>query len=156
MSTHTSLSQAGVLIGLGLVLTAGIIGFDAQQMVVPSVYAKVGPRVFPIIVACGLAIAGLLVIWRARAGDFPVAEGDTDWAAVAIISGGLVLHMNLLKPLGFIPASFILFLCVAYAFGSRRYLRDALIAAVMVTVTYLCFTKLLGLQLPPGILKGII
>ncbi len=144
------------MIGLGLVLTAGIIGFDAQQMVVPSVYAKVGPRVFPILVACGLAIAGLLVLWRARVGDFPVAEGETDWAAVAIISGGLVLHMNLLKPVGFIPAGFILFLCVSYAFGSRRYWRDVLIAAVMVTVTYLCFTRLLGLQLPPGVLKGII
>lgn len=150
-----TLSVAGVLIGLGLLVFAGVIGFDAATMRVPQVHAKVGPRIFPIIVSVGLAIAGLLILLKSRAGDFPEAEGETDWTAVGIIAAGLVIHMNILKPLGFIPAGVVLFMSVAVGFGSRSYIRDFAIAVAMVTVAYLGFTQFLGLQLPPGILGWI-
>lgn len=148
--------MAGLLIGLGLLLLAGVIGLDAAGMDVPRIHAKVGPRVFPVIVSCGLAISGLLTILTARRGDFPVAEGDTDWRAVAIMGAGLVLHLNVLKPLGFIPAGVILFMSVTLAFGSRNYGRDCLVGVVLASLAYFGFTKLLGLQLPPGLLKGLI
>jgi putative tricarboxylic transport membrane protein len=63
--------------------------------------------------------------------------------------------MNLLKPLGFVPAGVILFWSVAFAFGSRRYGRDLLVGLLLVLFAYLGFTYGLGLQLPPGILKGL-
>jgi putative tricarboxylic transport membrane protein len=147
---------AGLLIGLGLVITAAVIGYDAMNMRVPPIHAKVGPRVFPILVACGLALAGALTLLSARRGDFPEAEGDTDWTALGIIAAGLIVHWNILKPLGFIPAGIVLFLAVSTAFGSRAFLRDAIIAVALVTVTYFGFTRALGLQLPPGILAGLI
>ncbi len=149
-------SLAGLGIGLGLFILAAIIGFDVAHMRVPPVHAKVGPRVFPVIVSCGLALAGLFTVLTARRGDFQEAEGDTDWRAVAFIAAGLVLQLNLLKPLGFIPAGFILFMSVVLAFGSKNYLRDSAIALAVVTVTYFLFTRFLGLQLPPGVLKGLI
>lgn len=151
----TRLPLAGVLIGLGLLIAAAVIGWDAMNMRIPPVHAKVGPRVFPILVSCGLAIAGLLTLLSARRGEFPDAEGDTDWRAVGIMAAGLVLQLNLLKPLGFIPAGIILFMSVTIGFGSKAYVRDLIIATVVVTLAYVCFTRFLGLQLPPGIFKGI-
>jgi len=94
--------------------------------------------------------------WQAWTRNFLVEAQDTDWGAVAVIAAGLVLQINLLKPLGFVPAAVILFMSVTFAFGSRRFLRDGLVAVILAFVTYLAFTRLLGLQLPPGILKGLL
>jgi putative tricarboxylic transport membrane protein len=63
--------------------------------------------------------------------------------------------MNLLKTLGFVPAAAILFLSVAFTFGSRRYLRDAAIGIGLAAAAYFAFTRLLGLQLPGGLLAGL-
>jgi putative tricarboxylic transport membrane protein len=149
-------SLAGLLIGLGLLVVAVVIGYDAAQMRVPPIHAKVGPRVFPVIVSIGLAICGLALVWQSRSKtSFPDAEGDTDWMAIAVIAAGLIVHMNILKPLGFVPAGVLLFMSVAFAFGSRKFARDGIIALIVVLITYVSFTRLLGLQLPPGILMGI-
>jgi putative tricarboxylic transport membrane protein len=154
MTTH--MSRAGLLIGLGLIIIATVIGYDAMMMDVPKVHAKVGPRVFPILVAAGLGIAGVLTLINVRRKDFPVAEGDTDWRAVGIMALGLFVHLNILKPLGFIPAGLALFMAVSLALGSRKYLRDGLIGLALVSLAYIGFTQFLGLQLPAGILQGIL
>lgn len=148
--------MAGLLIGLGLIAVAAVIAMDAMHMRVPPVHAKVGPRVFPYLVSCGLALSGAAIAWQAWTRSFLVEAQDTDWGAVAIIASGLVLQINLMKPAGFIPSAIILFMAVSFAFGSRRFLRDGLVAVILALVTYLAFTRLLGLQLPPGILKGLI
>lgn len=155
--SHTNRSSvAGLLIGLGLIAIAAVIATDAMNMRVPPVHAKVGPRVFPYVVSSGMAVAGAVIAWQAWRRNFTVEEQQTDWAAVAVIAAGLVLHMNLLKPAGFVAAATILFLSVAFAFGSRRYLRDAAVGLALSAVAYLSFTKLLGLQLPAGLLAGLI
>ncbi len=147
--------MAGLVIGLGLIAIAAVIAGDAINMRVPPIHAKVGPRVFPVLVSVGLALAGAVIAWQAWTRRFVTEEQQTDWGAVAIIASGLVVHMNVLKPLGFVPAATILFMSVSFAFGSRRYVRDLIVALVLAAVTYLCFTRLLGLQLPSGILGGL-
>lgn len=147
--------MAGVLIGLGLLTVAAIVGYDAMTMRVPPIYAKVGPQVFPSVVACGLALAGLLTLREARRGKLHQVDGETDWRAILIMAAGLLIHLNLLKPAGFIPAGIILFMSTAFGFGSRSYMRDFIIAVLTVSAAYFCFTQFLGLQLPPGLLKGL-
>jgi putative tricarboxylic transport membrane protein len=149
-------SVAGLLIGLGLIAIAAVIAVDASHMRVPPVHAKVGPRVFPYLVSGGLALSGLAIAWQAWTRNFLVEVQDTDWGAVAIIAAGLVLQINLMKPLGFIPTATLLFMAVSFAFGSRRFLRDAAVAVILAAVTYFAFTRLLGLQLPPGFLKDFL
>ena len=48
------------------------------------------------------------------------------------------------------------FVSVAFAFGSRKLLRDGIVAIVLVVAAYLGFTHGLGLQLPSGILAGLL
>ena len=64
--------------------------------------------------------------------------------------------MLLIERAGFIIASAVLFVCVAYGFGSRRYLRDGIIAILLAIVVYIGFTRGLSLPLPAGVLKGIL
>ena len=158
MTTKQTISGAGLAIGLGLIAIASVIGFDTMQMQVPPSYARVGPQIFPYIIAIGLAITGAHIAWKSyRGGDEVIDEVEpTDWKSVGIIVAGLIAHMNLLKPLGFVPAGLILFMSVAFAFGSRRYGRDAIVGFLLVLFAYLGFTYGLGLQLPPGILKGLL
>ena len=158
MTTKQTISGAGLAIGLGLIAIASVIGFDTMQMQVPPSYARVGPQIFPYIIAIGLAITGAHIAWKSyRGGDEVIDEVEpTDWKSVGIIVVGLIAHMNLLKPLGFVPAGLILFMSVAFAFGSRRYGRDAIVGFLLVLFAYVGFTYGLGLQLPPGILKGLL
>ena len=157
MNTNQKMSGAGLAIGLGLVAIASVIGFDTMQMQVPPSYARVGPQIFPYIIAIGLAATGAYIAWKSYRGEDELNEEiePTDWKSVGIIVAGLIAHMNLLKPLGFVPAGLILFMSVAFAFGSRRFGRDALIGLLVALFAYVGFNYGLGLQLPPGILKGV-
>ncbi|MDP1701149.1 MAG: tripartite tricarboxylate transporter TctB family protein [Aestuariivirga sp.] len=158
MNTKQSIAGAGLAIGLGLVAIASVIGFETMQMRVPPSYARVGPQIFPYIIAIGMALAGGYIAWKSyRGGDDVIDDVEpTDWKNVGIIALGLIAHMNLLRPAGFVPAGLVLFMSVAIAFGSRRYGRDAIVGLFLVMFAYIGFTYGLGLQLPPGILKGLL
>jgi putative tricarboxylic transport membrane protein len=77
-----------------------------------------------------------------------------DWVAFVIISAGVILHMVVIGWAGFIIASTLLFVMIARGFGSRRIVRDAIIAIVLATVVFFIFTLALGLSLPKGPFGG--
>jgi putative tricarboxylic transport membrane protein len=160
VDTNTPKSGAGLAVGFGLVVLALIIFVDSMGMQVPPTYARVGPQAFPYFIACALAAVGAYFIWNAAAPGprrEVIAEGfATDWRALAVIAAGLLIHLTILKPLGFVISGVFLFLCVTFAFGSRKFLRDGIVAIILALVNYLGFTHGLGLQLPPGILAGIL
>ena len=160
MAPRQTLSIAGIAIGLGWCLLGGVIGFDAVTMRVPPTYAKVGPHIFPIVVAAGLLVTGLLIAYTAivpsrddagRRGEMRRQTGGQSPSSPQ----RLVLNALLLKTLGFIITALGLFVIVAFALGSRHYLRDVAIGAVLALVTYFGFTRGLGLQLPSGIFAGV-
>jgi putative tricarboxylic transport membrane protein len=125
-------------------------------------YARIGPTAFPAIVAAGLVAVGLALVWLAlKPGGSAAREGGEagglwDWSAFAWVSGGLVAHLLLVNPAGFIPASTLLFAVVARAFGSRRLGRDLAVALALAVVVYAGFTYGLDLSLPRGPLEGLI
>ena len=151
---------AEVLVGLGVAALGGFIAVESSLIEVSPAYAKVGPQAIPYLVAAGLILFGLLfagMSLRPRAADVaaPTADG-ADWLALAVISAGLIAQMLLLVPAGFVIASAILFYCVAFGFGSRRYLRDGIIAILLALIVYIGFTRGLDLQLPAGVLAGVL
>ncbi len=152
-------SKVGIFAGLALAIVAIVIAYSTSRMNIAPTYAKVGPQVFPYLAAFALGATGLFFIWQtlSRQRDRIIPDTDvTDWRAIGFISGGFIFEILFIEPLGFILAASVLFVAVAYAFGSRRYIRDVITALVLSTIAYLVFTKLLNLQLPAGILKGLI
>ncbi|HEX7022337.1 MAG TPA: tripartite tricarboxylate transporter TctB family protein [Trueperaceae bacterium] len=127
--------------------------------VLPS-YARIGPRFFPLLVAGGLLLCGLLLLLQALRGQAAPPEETEDvdvaarpnWLAVAVLAAALLADVLLIERLGFVLASTLLFWGVAFGFGSRFYLRDVLAGLVLSLVAYLAFTRLLDLTLPAGIL----
>ncbi|MGZ3410761.1 MAG: tripartite tricarboxylate transporter TctB family protein [Xanthobacteraceae bacterium] len=146
---------AGLAIGAGLLVLAGVIWWDLTGLPLTSSYG-VGPQAMPIIVASGLvllAIANLITAWR---GEFPERE-SFDPKAILLILGGLAALIALIDlGGGFIPAIAILFATTAAAFGRRAFVTDLVIGAVLALVVYLLFSKLLSLSLPAGPLERLL
>lgn len=164
---------AEVLLGLGLIGLGIFFAVETTAIKVAPIYAKVGPTVFPWIVASALILLGALFAiqaWRRERQDqapkprpvpgqgYPATPPapPSDWRALLLISAALLLQAVLLQDLGFVITAAVLFYAVAYGFGSRRYLRDGVIAAVLAIIVYVGFTRGLHLQLPAGVLSGLI
>jgi putative tricarboxylic transport membrane protein len=131
--------------------------FGAWAITVLPSYARIGPRFFPYIVGAGLVIAGILLLIDAFLGRGPaIGETAENWAAVGWIVTGLALTVGLMEWAGYIPATTVLFLFAARGLGSRSYLAGAFIGLSLSVATYLAFTRLLDLKLPPGWLEFVL
>ena len=71
-------------------------------------------------------------------------------AAVVLVAVGLIVQMLLLETLGWIPASTILFMVVARAFGSRKIVKDAILGLALTAASFGLFNYGLDLNLPVG------
>jgi putative tricarboxylic transport membrane protein len=107
--------------------------------------ASVGEWIFPVLVLGGTAIAVVALFVRGR-GTSPVRSPNT--SAVIRVILGLICFAGLLNVAGFVASGTLLFAATASAFGSGRWLRDALVGFVLCAVVYVTFTYGLAVQLP--------
>lgn len=149
-------ASAELAAGLAVVLLAGIVLWRAGEIPVSPLYAQVGPKLVPYLVGSGMLLLGLALsglalagIWRAPTDD----AGPIDLRALAWLAAGMALNAALIGPLGFIVASTAMFACVARGFGSRRWPRDLAIGFAISVVAYICFDRLLGIDINAGILE---
>ena len=154
-----------VCIGLAIIGLGGLLAFGLGGISFGAGYDRIGPRFFPYVVAFGLLVlggwfllAGLLRVETLRAesprhaGSAPIA----DWAPIGYLSAALIMTLLLMERAGFVVACAIQFWLVARAFGSRRSVRDAIVAGGLSLVCFVAFSSGLGLTLPSGILEGIL
>lgn len=151
------LRRPETLVALGVIALGCLAVQQTTQIPVSPMYAKVGPTVMAyaasaLLIALGFAL--LLEVWRGRWTSPPEeAEAAFDHKAFGWLMLGLVLNVGLIGPLGFIPASMLLFACTAQAFGSRRVGRDLLIGLAFAAIAYFGFAKLLGIDIGAGLLR---
>jgi putative tricarboxylic transport membrane protein len=147
------------LIGFGLLAVAAAVLWQTWAIPVSPLYSKVGPTVFPYMTATGLAVlAMLLIVAAARGGWQPDEEKETptDWKALAFVVAGLIANVVLIQPLGFTAASVVMFVLVCHGFGSRRPLRDGLIALVLALAAYFGFARALGVNIGAGYIENVL
>jgi putative tricarboxylic transport membrane protein len=124
----------------------------------------VGPAAIPIVVGTLLVVvAAFLALDVSRGGRGEPEGGEdvelgggTDWRTVLVLAAAFVSNALLIEPLGWPFSGAILFWGSAFALGSRRYIRDAVIALVLSFGSWYLFAFGLGVILPVGILKGIL
>jgi putative tricarboxylic transport membrane protein len=149
-------------ISLGVGALGGLFFFGASWIPDAAGYSTVGPAVVPRLVGAALLLcAGFLAYEVARGGFRNHDEAaeralPTDWVAFAWVSAGLVLYGLLIERAGFVPASMALYLCVARGFDSRRWALNALVALALAIAIFATFTHGLGLNLPRGVLAGLL
>jgi putative tricarboxylic transport membrane protein len=160
MSERAVINTGEFLISLLFIGIGSFVVYETQSIAETQGYAQIGPRLFPNIIGIGLTICGGWLGWQALTGGWrnvPMDDGthdEPDWMAFVIISAGIILHMVLIGWAGFIIASILLFVLVARGFGSRKPVRDVIIAAILAVTVYFLFTAGLGLNLPAGPFKS--
>lgn len=154
------------LLALGAVAFGAAVVWQTTQIRVTPAYATVGPRTIPYVLGAGLVLVGLWLLVEALRGGGTAGPGadsedvdpslPTDWRTVGLMVMALLVYLVLIEPAGFILASTALFAGAAFAMGSRRPVRDIPLGLVLATALYIGFTHGLGLDLPAGILAGVL
>jgi putative tricarboxylic transport membrane protein len=145
------------------VLALGIaVAVGTTQLSAAGGYARIGPNAAPAVVAGGLILLGLWLLYEALSGGWrSAAETDASahpfyTGAFLWVSAGLFAQMLLIHRAGFVLAQAALFACVARGFGSKRLARDFAIGLVLALAVFLFFIKFLNVNLPAGWLQPLL
>lgn len=151
------LAFAVAVLALGVVILFGTFGLSAG-----GGYSPVGPGFFPLVVAGGLLLFGLVFLVRttlrpdAYLGEKASAESAaTHWPTVGLLLVVLIAYAFALDPLGYVFATALFFPAAAYVLGhrlARGVVRNLVIGLVVGALIYFGFTEVLGVQLPDGLL----
>ena len=154
-------------LGVITLLFAGFYISQAAAIPTSALGDSVGAGGVPLILGWTLAAAGVLLIvhdlWARRTGSYepaPVSAAFQEPRRLVVVAGGVVLitivYLAILRPLGYIPAT-VLFLAAMLIY--QRVPMKAGTALVPVggaVALWLLFDAFLGIDLPAGILAGVL
>ena len=153
------LAFAGSFFLLGI-----FVAWDTAGMDIPQDNSIVSPQTFPYMVSAFVALVGLGLMLDVLRGNQGTPDGDEpgdpysplNFKTMAIVAAAIGMHVILLEIAGYVVAASVCFWGVAYAFGSRRLLKDLGISFVFACVVYFAFSKGLNINLPSGFFEGIL
>ena len=156
-------SQRSDLGAAVFVLALGIVA-AWQATVIPTtpLYAQVGPKAIPYLIAAALVVLGIGLVAAALRGgwshDLEEVRGapPTNWRALTLLLAGLLANLALIVPFGFTVAATVQFTLVAAAFGSTAHSRDVAIAFVVSLGAYALFVKVLGVNIGAGVIEALV
>ena len=149
------LAFAGSLLILGLVVL-----YDTSKMLVPPGSGTVGPQIFPYLVSGFVILISLGLFLQIFRGNLGVPEGTefgevvekTDFKSLAMVAGSMLTYPLLIERAGFIIASSVVFVGVAFAYGAKNLLKNLAISIIFSLIVYFAFSKGLNVSLPAGVL----
>jgi putative tricarboxylic transport membrane protein len=124
----------------------------------------VGPRTVPVLLGVLLLVVAVLYAVDVARGGHGEPEGGedvdlstgSDWRTVLMLIAAFVVNAVLIEPLGWVISGTLLFWGTAFALGNRHYVRNLLIAVTLSLTTFYAFAIGLGVNLPAGVLQGIL
>ncbi|GAA6142715.1 tripartite tricarboxylate transporter TctB family protein [Hydrogenophaga sp. 5NK40-0174] len=141
------------VLGAVCVVASAAMAWAAQDYAAAISYEPVGPRAFPLLLACGLGLSGLWLVLRPSAGA--QAFQSVPWRATVLCAAAVLGYAMLFQWLGFPLATAMMALPVGMAFGGSW--KQSLIGgAALGGVLYLLFDKLLDVVLPAGPLATLL
>ncbi|MGQ5262861.1 tripartite tricarboxylate transporter TctB family protein [Micromonospora sp. ZYX-F-536] len=124
----------------------------------------IGPKPVPILLgALLLVVAAIYAVDVARGGAGEPEAGEDvdlsspiDWRTVLLLIGAFLVNAVLIDRLGWVISGTLLFWGSAFALGNRHHIRNLLIAVALSLITFYTFAIGLGVNLPAGVLQGIL
>ncbi len=156
-------AQYGVCAALALLGVFALV--DASRLgAVASSNDPVGPKPAPILLGVLLIIVSIFyAVDVARGGVGAAEEGEDvdltsrmDVRTIALLIGAFAANAVLIEPLGWVISGSVLFWGSAFALGNRHHIRGLVIGVAMALITFYAFAIGLGVNLPAGILQGIL
>ncbi|HKV22794.1 MAG TPA: tripartite tricarboxylate transporter TctB family protein [Mycobacterium sp.] len=160
-----TVDKAQYLVCVVLVLVGAFLIYDAVTL--EAGFAKVdpvGPKLVPIavgVILIVLAVILAIAIPRGSVGEADAGEDvdpnmPGDWRTVGLLVALFIGLILLVNPLGWVITSALFFAGAATVLGSRHYIRNIVIGAVLALASFYGFYSGLGIPLPAGILDGIL
>lgn len=149
-----------------LLLALGVLVLvDAARL--PTTFTQrgpVGPTAVPVVVGVLLVVTAVLLgldVLRGGHGEQESGEDvdlshGSDWATMFLLALAFLANILLIERVGWPVSGAVLFFGSAYALGSRRIVRDVILSFALSIGTWYLFAEGLGINLPVGILKGIL
>ncbi|MDB5864028.1 MAG: tctB6 [Betaproteobacteria bacterium] len=142
-------------------ILAGAYFYATEQLPSLEIGDPLGPKAFPRLLGVGLVITAVVLLFemlraRRQAPAAPAEPKDPlDRGAQLVVTAAAVwtfLYFLVFEPLGYVLSTTIyLFVLMAY-FNRGKWTANVLTAVLFSAGSYLMFTKLLGVNLAPGIL----
>jgi putative tricarboxylic transport membrane protein len=154
--------MSDLLVGLFVLGLGGLALWQALMIPVTPLYAQVGPRVVPYVVAGGLLVLGAALSVVALRGGWSWTLEEVQEApppnrrALALMAAGMLANLAFIEPFGFSIAATAQFVLTAMAFGSRNILRDLVLALVLTLAVWFLFVEALGVNIGAGVAEGLV
>jgi len=134
-------------LGAACALASVAMAAAAHDYTAAFSYEPLGPRAFPMLLAVGLGLSGLWLMFRPTLGA--QAFKGVPWKPTLWCAGAILVYAALFQALGFVLATALMTVPVGMAFGGtwRQTLGGG---AALGLVLFLLFDKLLDVVLPVG------
>lgn len=157
---RSELGVALFLLALGV-----LVLFDAAG--IPETAGQtgpIGPKAVPFVLGGALVVLSVSLavdVLRGGRGEQETGEDvdlshGTDWGTVSLLCAAFLANVVLIERVGWPVSGAVLFFGTAYALGSRHIIRDLVIAIALSVGTWYLFALGLGINLPVGVLQGIL
>jgi putative tricarboxylic transport membrane protein len=133
-------------LGAGVCVHAAGLGFGSVLAPEPGFFPWIGGVTLVVLSAC------LLFPALAGAGGERAPAGE--WRRPAVLLAALALYVPLLEPVGYPLATAALSVVCLRIVRSPRWSVTLGVSAVMAAATFVLFQRLLGVELPAGVLAG--
>ena len=149
-----------VLLAIGVAVLVDASGLEAGL----GRATVIGPKVVPYAIGGAMVVVALwLAVDVLRGGrgeqeggeDVDLSHGS-DWRTLGLLFGAFVANIALIERAGWPVSGAVLFFGSAYALGSRRVVRDVVLAFGLSIGSWYLFVLGLGIELPVGVLDGIL
>jgi putative tricarboxylic transport membrane protein len=156
-------AQYGVCAALALLGVVVIV--DATRIgAATSSNDPVGPKALPFVIGAALILVAALYaldvarggVGEAEAGEDVELGAPSDWRTVGLLAAAFLVNALLIETLGWVISGALLFAMSAYALGNRHHVRGLAIGVALSLLTFYAFAIGLGVNLPAGILQGIL
>ena len=141
------------ILGAVCIAASAAMAWTAKDYAAAISYEPVGPRAFPLLLACALGLSGLWLVLRPTVGT--EAFRDVPWEGTFMCAGAVLVYALLFQWLGFPLATALMALPMGVAFGGS-WKQSLAGGAALGLVLYLLFDKLLDVVLPVGPLATLL
>jgi len=148
-----------------VVLLAGTVGLASAYFyaIFATIQVRafgdpVGPRMFPILLGCALALSAAMLayeIWSKPTSEESASAQSGNRQGAVIIAAVAALtfaYFMAFEPLGYVVSTFVYLILLSSYFHKKKHLINISSAVLFSLGTYLLFAKILQVPLPSGVL----
>jgi putative tricarboxylic transport membrane protein len=160
---HTPRTTSQLLVGIAVLVIAGLLSWGAVHIPSQAGYSGVGPDFLPWLSASVLGLCGIWLCWEALTGGFhhldaPDGAQHGDWGALTWVCAGLLSSAALITSLGFILSCTLCYVLATQGLrratgqthaGSFKTMGKDLVTGLLISApVFWAFTHFLAINLP--------